>query len=426
MVSEHCLAQDMLCSSLSPFGSCGLLLLLNVISAEAQTCPRPLLGGWSQVKSRNTPSFHVGDVSRPTSQLVIVEGKGDFEGSRFCHKYIASMRCTLPSSICCSDHLSAPDVRRANEGLGPRRFSDCLFPSEDFAPHFDCCQRKPDTSVSGDFVRFRQPGHSNIEDVSLMQVSPPALDMIGAFLRGASGSFGQIEILAWFHSRVHIGRLRSDVVRAPYNQASPAGPFVRGLWQRLLGPEEAYVFPVRPTPLLPAALTPHLIVTNVRGVDLFPLLFDYRDGNSVTRGTFIVVATQFPMISALFDSIRPGHDCIWGATCTIETDTLAAPCIYTWDSLIPLFEGIYIRMNEIPHEVPRQPVVMPDSTCSGAPEADADSDDSAYDPDDWSCDQDSDDTTFMQHPPEEDWTVHPDALSALEVAASWHNERLYI
>ncbi|CAK9081914.1 unnamed protein product [Durusdinium trenchii] len=145
----------------------------------------------------------------------------------------------------------------------------------------------------------------------------------------------------------------------------------------------------------------NLCVEQIRDM-YFPLLVDFRD-QFLRRGTFVFFGRTFPTALQLFQAVSPQTDCFWGAECYVYVGSYGQERELTWNMVVPLYEGAYVRMVVI--ERPQPMVRQAESTCtpasdSGSARSDASSHDLFEDEDLAETEEilvSRDQTSFLQH-----------------------------
>ena len=319
------------------------------------------------------------------------------------HVDVIQNRCHLLSGL--DGHvvepLSAPlrfdcsgfePMCRANSLLidGPRF---ACFPCDPYREHESGDSSDVSTIMQ---IRYARPADEWRTEPNLLQ----------NYLHAVVGDSIEPTTLVWLHQAEYIGRYVSFSRALRVSQGVDLAWQVRHVWGDMLHRRTGFAFPVRPPPFdwggRIVTLQPHLILTTVQGDMYFPLLVDFRD-QFLRRGTFVFFGRTFPAALQLFQAVSPQTDCFWGAECYVYVGSYGQERELTWNMVVPLYEGAYVRMVVI--ERPQPMLRQAESTCtpasdSGSARSDASSHDLFVDEDLAETEEilvSRDQTSFLQH-----------------------------
>ena len=222
-------------------------------------------------------------------------------------------------------------------------------------PRFGYCKRQELVNTTrGDTTHYVQE-----ETISLMQVGPPAQDMISQYVGEVTRSRRAVRILSWFHASEHIGRFQHELRHVHFDFQLPGGAAVRAVWGRDVGRRTVYIFPVRPPPATAEGATPTVIVTTTRGDNIVPTYIEYWLDAHKTCGSFLFVTRSFLTVSEMFLRVIPMNQCVWQNECTIMTENGGQQHVYDWHEVVPLQEGSRFIFSEL-----TPPATDESSTCA--------------------------------------------------------------
>ena len=193
----------------------------------------------------------------------------------------------------------------------------------------------------------------------LMQVGPPAEDVLGRYIRLSVANHRNTRILVWFHPLDARGRISRRFKFEAYNHELPAGPQVRSFWAGIIGRRQCFVYPVHPVPPSIGERHPQFILTTFQVNTIYPVLLDYVPDTEDFRATFLFYFLGYPDVHGIFVQAIPMNQCVWLTECTVHMVTANGVQIYEWGQIVPLFRGAFITLHESdPHDD------ASDSTCS--------------------------------------------------------------
>ena len=222
-------------------------------------------------------------------------------------------------------------------------------------PRFGYCKRQELVNTTrGDI-----PQNVQEDMISLMQVGPPAQDMISHYVGEVTRSRRAVRILSWFHASEHIGRFQHELRHVHFDFQLPGGMAVRAVWGRDVGRRAVYIVPVRPPPATTEGATPTVIVTTTRGDNILPTYIEYWLDAHMTCGSFLFVTRAFLTVSEMFLRVIPMNQCVWQNECTIMTENGGQQHVYDWYEVVPIQEGSRLIFSEL-----TPPATDGSSTCA--------------------------------------------------------------